>query len=149
MDRAVLSFMSCSGKREENIRSAIHAVERLPGTTVIAKSGMYEAEPQKFGQLENGCVSACAVVLTGILPYSLYGACVGIAAALGRNPDFKRDESLIEISLLVYEGKECRNEEITLPNHEMLKLPWILKPLSEIFKEKKALDYDFSVALQK
>lgn len=149
MNRAVLSFISCSGKREDNIRSAIQAVEQLPDTTVIAKSGQYETEPQKLGQLEYGCVSSCAVILTGMLPGSLYGACVGIAAALGRNPDSGRDESSIDIGLLVYEGQECRNAEITLPNHELLKLPWVIKPLSELFKDGKALDYDFSSVLKK
>lgn len=149
MNRAVLSFISCSGKREDNIHSAIRAVGRLPGTTVIAKSGLHETEPQKFGQFENGCVSSCAVILTDILPVTLHGACLGIAATLGRNSDSSRNGSLISIGLLIYEGKVLRNGEITLPDHEQLRLPWILKPLTDLFKDGKALDYDFSSAIHR
>lgn len=142
MDRAVLSFVSSAGKREENIRAAMQAVERLPGTTVIAKSGLYEFLLKGTSPQEQDSVSSCAVILTGMSPTALYGACKGIAAALGRNPD-SPGISPIDINLLIYEGKAGRNDELSLPHEELLKLPSILNPLSQIFKDGKALDYKF------
>jgi 2-amino-4-hydroxy-6-hydroxymethyldihydropteridine diphosphokinase len=143
MKQAVLSFVSCSGKREDNIRGSVRAAECLPETTVLAKSEFYETQPQRFGRLEYGCVSACAVILTGMRPDFLYGACAGIAAALGGDPDVRKDAAAIQICLLIYDGVHCRDGELILPNRDLLKLPWILRPLSELFQSGKALDCAF------
>lgn len=144
MDRAVLGFVSGSGKREENIRRAIRSVERLPATTVIAQSDLYGQETQAAVQSESDCTVACAVVLTGMSPCALYGACKGIAAAVGREPDVPAQEAAVDISLLVYEGAACKNDELTLPNEDLLRRPAIRKVVTNIFRNGKVLDFNLT-----
>lgn len=144
MNRAVLSLISGSGKREENIRRAVWAVERLPNTTVIAQSELYGPYRQDGALSEQDCVAVCAVVLTGMSPCALHGACKEIAAAVGREPDAAAREAAVEINLLIYEGASCKTEEMTLPDDGLLRVPLIYRTVSQIFKDGRALDYDLA-----
>lgn len=143
MKKAILSFASGRGKREENVRNAIRAMERLPGTTIIVKSSLYESDADEEPKL-----TACAVLLTELSPFALFGACKGIEAALGRMPDEDSGKQVTEIDLLLYEDAVLRNPELTLPNPELLRQPLFLLPLGEIFPDGKALGVDFSGALR-
>lgn len=142
MDRAVLSFVSGAGRREENIRRAVRAVERLPATTVIAQSDLFGGDPQSAPQ-EPDCTVICAVVLTGMSPCALSGACKGIAAAVGPEPDSDPADrpAAVDIGLLVYEGTVCRTDEMTLPNGGLLRRPEIRRAVTDIFKDGKVLDF--------
>ena len=144
MKKAILSFASGRGKREENVRNAVHATERLTGTTVIVKSSLYESDAEGAEIL-----MACAVLLTELSPFSLFGACKGIEAAMGRVADEDSGKQVMEIELLLYEDVVLRNPELILPHPELLRRPMFLFPLGEIFPDGKALGVDFSGALRK
>ena len=144
MKKAILSFASGRGKREENVRNAVRAMERLSGTTIIVKSSLYESITHEAEKL-----TACAVLLTEFSPFALFGACKGIEAALGRIPDEDSGMRVAEIELLLYEDVVLRNPELTLPHPELLRRPLFLLPLGEIFPDGKALGVDFSGALRK
>jgi 2-amino-4-hydroxy-6-hydroxymethyldihydropteridine diphosphokinase len=147
MKKAILSFASGRGKREENVRNAVHAAERLTGTTVIVKSSLYESDAEGAEIL-----TACAVLLTELSPFALFGACKGIEAAMGRVPDEGSGGSgkrVMEIDLLLYEDVVLHNPELMLPHPELLHRPLFLLPLGEIFPDGKALGVDFAGALRK
>ncbi len=144
MKKAILSFASGRGKREENVRNAVHATERLAGTTVIVKSSLYESDAEGSEKL-----TACAVLLTELSPFALFGACKGIEAAMGRVPDEDSGKQVMEIELLLYEDVVLRNPELMLPHPELLRRPLFLVPLGEIFPDGKALGVDFAGALRK
>jgi 2-amino-4-hydroxy-6-hydroxymethyldihydropteridine diphosphokinase len=144
MKKAILSFASGRGKREENVRNAVHVTERLTGTTVIVKSSLYESDAEGTEIL-----TACAVLLTELSPFALFGACKGIEAAMGRVPDEGSGKQAMEIELLLYEDVVLRNPELMLPHPELFRRPLFLLPLGEIFPDGKALGVDFSGALRK
>jgi 2-amino-4-hydroxy-6-hydroxymethyldihydropteridine diphosphokinase len=145
MKRAVISFASIRGKREENVRAAIHAAERLPNTTVIVKSSLYESGAAR----EPDRLSLCAVVLTELSPCALLGACRGIEAAMGRIPDDDSGLKVVDIDLLIYEGVAETGQELTLPHKDLFRRAMFLVPLAEIFPDGKALGVDFGPARRK
>ena len=133
MKRAALSFVSCFGKREENIRKAVHAVGFLPETTVLLTSSFCETEPCPAEHLENGCISQCAIVMTALSSELLCGACMGIASALASDSAFSKEKTGLRVDLLLYENEMGEDAAENLPNRALLRLPWIRQPLQELF----------------
>lgn len=149
MKQVVLGLGSNLGNREENISSAVHAVERLPGTTVIAGSSLYETVPFDVPDEQNDYLNKCVVALTELSPRALLGACLGIESALGREREVRHGSRIIDIDLLLYEGAQSKDPELTLPHPGILERAFVLVPLSELFPEKTALGLDFSAALKR
>lgn len=149
MKRVILGLGSNLGNREENISGAVHAIERLPGTTVIAGSGLYETKPFDVPDQQNDYLNKCVVILTELSPRALLGACLGIEAAMGRKREVRHGARTIDIDLLVYEGAESKDLELTLPHPGILERAFVLVPLFELFPEKTALGLDFSAALKR
>lgn len=149
MHKAVLGLGTNLGRREENIRAAIHAIELLPDTTVISKSSLYETKPFDVTTQQGDYLNCCICLLTEFSPKVLLGACLGVEAAMGRERTEWHGERVIDIDLLLYEGKTNSDKELTLPHPQILKRAFVLVPLSDIFPDKKALGLDFSAALDK
>lgn len=149
MNKAVLGLGSNLGKRKENIMGAVHAVGRLPGTTVIASSSLYETKPVEVPSEQSDYLNECVVIMTELSPRALLGACLGIEAAMGRERRIPHDSRTIDIDLLLYEDAVSHDGELTLPHPRMLKRAFVLVPLSEIFANCSALGLDFSVFLSK
>ena len=149
MHKAVLGLGTNLGKREENIRAAIHAIELLPDTTVISKSNLYETKPFDVTSQQGDYLNCCICVLTEFSPKVLLGACLGVEAAMGRERKEWHGSRVMDIDLLLYEGQTCEDTELRLPHPQILKRAFVLVPLSDIFPNKKAFGLDFASALNK
>lgn len=149
MKRVVLGLGSNLGNREENIGNAVHAIENLPDTTVIAGSSLYETAPFDVPDEQNDYLNKCVVALTELSPRALLGACLGVEAAFGRVREIRHGARIIDIDLLLYEGAESRDAELTLPHSGILERAFVLVPLFELFPEKTALGLDFSAAFKR
>ena len=149
MSRAVLGLGSNLGQRQDNIMNAVHAVERLPETTVIVSSSLYETTPIDVPNEQDDYLNACVVIMTELSPHALLGACLGIEAAMGRERKISHDSRTIDIDLLIYEGVVSCDAELTVPHPQMLKRAFVLVPLSEIFTNGVAIGVDFSAELSR
>ena len=149
MSRAILGLGSNLGKRQDNIMNAVQAVERLPGTTLVASSSLYETTPVDVPNEQDDYLNECVVIATELSPHALLGACLGIEAAMGRQRRIRHDSRTIDIDLLIYEGTVSRDAELVLPHPEMLKRAFVLVPLSEIAANGVAIGVDFSAELSK
>ncbi len=149
MNRAIFGIGSNMGNREENMSAAVHALELLPNTTVIATSNLYETKPVEVPDEQTDYLNECVVAMTELSPRALLGACLGIEAAIGRVREKVHGSRTIDIDLLVYEGAVSNDPELMLPHPQMLKRAFVLVPLSEIFPEGNALGLDFSAALKR
>jgi len=149
MSRAVLGLGSNLGQRQDNIMNAVHAVERLPETTVIVSSSLYETMPIDVPNEQDDYLNACVVIMTELSPHALLGACLGIEAAMGRERKIPHDSRTIDIDLLIYEGVVNYDAELTVPHPQMLKRAFVLVPLSEIFTNGVAIGVDFSAELSR
>lgn len=149
MNKAILGIGSNMGNREKNMSSAVHAIERLPNTTVIATSNLYETKPVEVPDEQTDYLNECVVVLTELSPRALLGACLGVEAAMGRVREKTHGSRTIDIDLLVYEGAASSDPELVLPHPQILKRAFVLVPLSELFPDGNALGLDFSAALKR
>jgi len=149
MSRAVLGLGSNLGQRQDNIMNAVHAVERLPETTVIVSSSLYETTPVDVPNEQDDYLNACVVIATELSPHALLGVCLGIEAAMGRERKIPHDSRTIDIDLLIYEGVVNCDAELTVPHPQMLKRAFVLVPLSEIFTNDVAIGVDFSAELSR
>lgn len=149
MNKAILGIGSNLGNRRVNLSDAVHAVEQLPDTTVLATSGLYETKPVEVPDEQNDYLNECVVVLTGLSPRALLGACLGIEAAMGRVREKQHGSRTIDIDLLIYENASSSDAELILPHPGILKRAFVLVPLSELYPDGNALGLDFSAALKR
>ena len=87
--------------------------------------------------------------MTELSPRALLGACLGIEAAMGRTRTIKNAARIIDIDLLLYEGAEITDPELTVPHPEIRNRAFVMVPLSEILPDQKFFDYDFAAAYQR
>jgi 2-amino-4-hydroxy-6-hydroxymethyldihydropteridine pyrophosphokinase len=149
MNKAILGIGSNLGNRRGNLSEAVHAVEQLPDTTVLATSSLYETKPVEVPDEQNDYLNECIVVLTGLSPRALLGACLGIEAAMGRVREKRHGSRTIDIDLLLYENAVSSDPELTLPHPGILSRAFVLVPLSDLYPEKTALGLDFSAAFKR
>ncbi len=146
MSRAVLGLGANLGDRGENLRAAIEALGRLPGTAVERVSGVWQTAPFDVPDVQQDYWNLCALLNTALSPHALLGACLGIEAALGRVRRTYHGARVIDIDLLLYEGVACTGEELTVPHPGVLARAFVLFPLRELFPQEEALGLDFADA---
>ena len=140
---AVLSLGTNLGEREEILRRALRALDALPETHVSAVSDVYETEPVGYAD-QPDFLNIVAVLLTGLSPRALLGACLGVEAALGRVRTFPNAPRVIDIDFLLAEGVVMAERELTLPHPRMGGRAFVLVPLRDLYPDLHPLGFDFS-----
>ncbi|MGN0478774.1 MAG: 2-amino-4-hydroxy-6-hydroxymethyldihydropteridine diphosphokinase [Hominenteromicrobium sp.] len=143
MSRAVLGLGTNLGDRAENLRAAMDALGRLPGTRVEAVSSVWQTAPFDVPDKQQDYWNLCVLLETALSPHALLGACLGIEAALGRVRRTYHGARVMDLDLLLYDGVRLREKELTVPHPGMLGRAFVLFPLSELFPEKNACGLDF------
>ena len=119
MKEAVLALGTNLLDREKNLRTALEALKRLPGTVVEKVSSIYETEPFQTPDPQNDYLNCCVKLQTELTPEMLLGCCLGIESAMGRERPFKNAARIIDIDLLLYENEIINTEKLTLPHPRM------------------------------
>ena len=143
MSRAVLGLGTNLGDRAENLRAALGALGRLPGTRVEAVSSVWQTAPFDVPDKQQDYWNICVSLETTLSPHALLGACLGVAAALGRVRRTYHGARVIDLDLLLYDGAAVQEKELTVPHPGMLERAFVLFPLSELFPERIACGLDF------
>lgn len=141
--KAVLGLGSNQGDPLENLREAVAALNRVPGTKVTGMSSVYKTAPVGFAD-QPDFYNLVAEVETDRSPQALLGACLGIEAALGRVRTFRNAPRLIDIDVLLYEGIRMEKPELTLPHPRMMERGFVLIPLKELYPHSVALGINFA-----
>ena len=63
--------------------------------------------------------------------------CLGIEAGVGRIREVKNGPRVLDLDLLLYDGKECTSAELTLPHPRMFERDFVLIPLKDLYPEMK------------
>lgn len=143
MSRAVLGLGTNLGDRAENLRAALGALGRLPGTRVEAVSSVWQTAPFDVPDKQQDYWNICVSLETTLSPHALLGACLGVEAALGRVRRTYHGARVIDLDLLLYDGAAVQEKELTVPHPGMLDRAFVLFPLSELFPERIACGLDF------
>ena len=140
--QAALSLGSNLGDRNGYIKSALTAIDRLPGTRVLRASKFYETAAWGV-ENQPDFINACALIDTDLPPHALLGACLGIEAALGRVRSEHWGPRVIDIDILLIEGFSCDSPVLTVPHPLIKQREFVLIPLRELFPIGNALGFEF------
>lgn len=143
MKRAVIGMGTNIGNREENLRGAVEALERIPGLEVERVSKLFDTDP--VGYLDQpSFLNGVVLVRTELSPQALLGCCLGIEAGFKRNRTIKDGPRILDLDLLLYEGVQCTTKELILPHPRMWERAFVLFPLADLFPGKEVFGINFS-----
>lgn len=130
--KAWLGLGTNVGDRLANLRSACDALE-AHGVQVLARSGVYETEPQAGAVGQQDFLNACVEVETGLEPEDLLAECKAIEVEMGRDLSAPRHSPRpIDIDLLLVEAGAHRSAKLQIPHPDLTSRRFVLEPLLEL-----------------
>ncbi|MDR1253550.1 MAG: 2-amino-4-hydroxy-6-hydroxymethyldihydropteridine diphosphokinase [Oscillospiraceae bacterium] len=145
LKEAVIALGSNLGDREANIKKAVRAMCNIPWLKFERVSSVYETVPLDTPDNQENYYNCCAVVQTELEPEALLGVCFGIEATLGRVRTHKNASRVVDLDLLLYEGKTVNKEILQLPHPKIAERAFVLLPLKELYPKKLPLFFKFAM----
>jgi len=142
--RAFVSLGSNLGDRAGYLRAAREALSALPGTSVVAASGVYETAPQDLED-QDAFLNQVLCLATGLQPLDLLHECQRIEREHGRTRQLRFGPRTLDIDILLFQDAESDDPELTLPHPRMVKRAFVLVPLTELWSHAKGMP-DIDVA---
>lgn len=115
-----------------NLRAGCEALER-ERVHIVARSHVYETEPQDGAVGQQDFMNACIQVETDLDPRELLAAAKRIEVELGRDPDAPRHSPRpLDIDVLIVEGTRIDAPDLAVPHREIEHRRFVLEPLLEL-----------------
>lgn len=118
------------GDRESNLRDAVRML-RERGCELTAASSLYETKPVGITD-QPDFLNAVIAVKTALDPRDLLAVCRKIEQEMGRVRTLRYGPRVIDIDILLYEGTESNDDELTIPHPRIPDRAFVLVPLAEI-----------------
>lgn len=113
------------------VLQAMHAMEKLAGINIIAKSGLYSSAP--VGYLEQpDFINAVVKIETTLEPLALLQNMLALEQENGRTREFQNAPRTLDLDVLMYDDLQHHEHGLTLPHPQMHKRAFVLQPLLEI-----------------
>ncbi len=119
------------GDREALIRSAIEALGKLPDTSVLQVSSLYETEPVGRAS-QPWFLNAVARIETALEPRQLLWNLQLVEKALGRERRQHLGPRTIDLDLLLYGDRLVDEPDLQVPHPELTRRAFVLVPLVEL-----------------
>ena len=133
MGIAYLSLGTNIGRKEDNLRKALRALEQEIGT-LLKCSSFIDTAPWGFDSTHR-FLNAAVSFQTELQPLELLKVTQQIERKLGRNSKSHNglyQDRIIDIDILFYDQQIIQTEELTLPHPLISQRRFVLEPLSEI-----------------
>lgn len=128
---AFVGLGSNLGDSCDQLYLAVDELARLPGTRVLASSGLYRSAPIGFLDQPN-FVNAVAKVGTTLTPQALLAALLDIEHRHGRKRAFQNAPRTLDMDVLLYDDSQIDEPGLTIPHPQMQYRAFVLRPLLEI-----------------
>lgn len=129
-EEAFIGLGSNLGDRVAAIESAFAEIAALPGTTLAARSSLYESAP--LDAAGGDYLNAVARVRTTLAPNELLRALQVIEAEQGRLRPYANAPRTIDLDLLLYDDVALATDELALPHPRLHERAFVLRPLLEV-----------------
>lgn len=142
--RAFVSLGSNLGDRAGYLAGALDALTALPQTAVRAVSRVYETAPQELAD-QPPFLNQAVCLETALTPRELLRACQAVERAHDRRRELRFGPRTLDIDILLFQGIESDDPELTLPHPRMMQRAFVLAPLAEIWgwaRDMPDLDVD-------
>jgi 2-amino-4-hydroxy-6-hydroxymethyldihydropteridine diphosphokinase len=127
---AFIGLGSNVGDRAATIEAALREIAALPGTTLVARSALYESAPLEAGG--GDYLNAVARVRTRLAPLDLLHALQAIEARHGRHRPYPNAPRTLDLDLLLHGEAGLATAELSLPHPRMHERAFVLLPLAEV-----------------
>ena len=119
------------GESGDQLAQALIRLNQLPGTTLLAQSGLYRSAP--VGYLDQpDFVNAVAKISTTLMPQVLLAALLQIERECGRERTFANAPRTLDLDILMYGHARIASPTLTIPHPRMGVRAFVLIPLAEI-----------------
>jgi len=115
----------------EQVLQAFEELGKLPATRLTRKSSLYRSAPLGYAD-QPDFINAVAELDSDLSPEELFHHLKKIEQYHGRARSFPNAPRTLDLDLLLFEKKEVRSAELTLPHPRMHERAFVLKPLLEI-----------------
>ncbi len=137
--RVAIGLGSNLCKPRLQLRTALSALRRLPGTRFCAVSPVYRNPP--FGPpTQPAYLNAVATLHTRLPPLALLRRLQAIEHRQGRRRGQRWGARTLDLDILLYGEQAVQTRPLTLPHPEMAKRDFVLYPLAEIASDWKLPD---------
>jgi 2-amino-4-hydroxy-6-hydroxymethyldihydropteridine diphosphokinase len=129
--RAFVGVGANLGDAAAQVRSAIEALGRLPGTRLVQASSLYRTGPIGYAD-QPDFINAAALIETALAPRALLEALEAIEAKAGRERTFKDAPRVLDLDLLLYASEVIDEPGLVVPHPRLHERAFALAPLVEI-----------------
>ena len=128
---AYVALGSNLGDRAGHLRDAREALERLPGTRILAASGVEETPPLG-GKDQPWYLNQMVLLETALEPRELLAACQAIERAQGRVRTEHWGSRTLDLDIVRFGGREVREPDLIIPHPELPNRDFWLRELAEL-----------------
>jgi len=117
------------GNKRNNLKEAVRLLRRE--VKIVKVSSLYKTKP--VGYLDQpDFLNAVVAAKTSLTPLQLLKQVKAIEKIMGRVKSVPWGPRLIDIDILLYEGKKVNHSRLIIPHPQINKRGFVLKPLKEI-----------------
>lgn len=132
MKKIYLSLGSNMGEPKRNLEEALKYLREK--IKILKISSLYETEPVGYKE-QSWFLNIVLEGLTSLAPKELLDFCQGIERKMKRVKKVRFGPRTIDVDILLYEGYESAEEELTVPHPRMKERNFVMLPLYEIAPE--------------
>jgi 2-amino-4-hydroxy-6-hydroxymethyldihydropteridine diphosphokinase len=136
--RVFVSLGSNLGERAAALRAACAALAALPATEVLATSRVYETAPQDLTD-QPSFLNQVLCLETRLAPLELLRATQLIERDAGRERSVRFGPRTLDIDILLVQGVESAEPELTLPHPRLWQRAFVLVPLAELWSYARGM----------
>jgi 2-amino-4-hydroxy-6-hydroxymethyldihydropteridine diphosphokinase len=129
-ERVFIGLGANLGQPQASLQAALAALERLPGTRLVACSSFYVSAPVDAQGPE--FINAVAEIRTSMEPMALLQALHAIEAEQGRLRPYRNAPRTLDLDLLMFGQRQIDDEMLVLPHPRLHQRAFVLLPLLEM-----------------
>jgi len=129
-ERVFVGLGANLGNARAAVEAACELIHTLPGTAVVACSGLYRTAPVDAAGPD--FINAVAELRTGLSPAELLSALQFIELAHGRARPYRHAPRTLDLDLLLHGQQVLRGDTLTLPHPRLHQRAFVLRPLLDL-----------------
>ena len=141
-NKIILSLGSNIGDKKSNLETAINEINKF--STIKKTSSIYESDPILLKDQDNffNLVLEIDYKKTVI---ELLETTKDVERRMGRKKTVKYGPRIIDIDIVFFNNQIINSKDLVIPHYDWSNRVFVVKPLSELFKEFNMQDYKLDV----
>ena len=141
-NKIILSLGSNIGDKKSNLETAINQINKFSAIKKI--SSIYESEPILLKDQDNFYNLVLEIDYKKSV-IELLESTKDVERRMGRKKTVKYGPRIIDIDIVFFKNKIVNSKDLVIPHYDWSNRVFVVKPLSELFKEFNMQDYKLDV----